>query len=352
MEFSFPESALKLIGMSLLCMFLPLTAATYHFFRRRRRKVEINRIFKILKIDEKQKKAYEDEKPGPYLLWAVAYITVVSFVGLMLIFMSSEFKIDEFPIVKIGALEFPAKGSRLVFGMAFLGAYMWGLHHVIRRFFVNDLFPGVYYRLSYRMGLAAITAMVVFNAYHAIRGCDGSDIVWYSNIWPALAFMIGMFPRRALHWMTSRLPIVSPESPLVPHAPLDMIEGITIHDKMRLEELEIDTCYDLATYDFVPLILKTPYSARELVSWILQAKLCVHFGEAVRELRQHGIRKIIDIEDLNTDDFNKLTSETSVTMSAFKNAQKAIEEDKEEIDRLHKAEHELSKFWEEKEQSE
>jgi hypothetical protein len=345
MEFLSQVYVLKFIGMFLLSMFMPLTAGTYFSFRRQRRKIEIDRIFDILKIDWKQREAYEDVRPGSYLFLAVAYISCVSLAGLMIIFLGPDLGLDEFPMVKIGNSWFPADGSRVVFGMAFLGAYMWGLHHVIRRFFVNDLFPGVYYRLSYRMGLAAITAMVIYNAYHALKGCNESDIGSYSNVWPALAFMIGMFPRRALHWLSTRLPIISPESPLVPHAPLDMIEGITIHDKMRLEELEIDTCYDLATYDFVPLILKTPYSARELVSWILQAKLCVHFGEAVKDLRQHGIRKITDLRELDEGALVKLMTETSVTKAALERAQKSIENDKDEINRLHKAEQELGKFW-------
>jgi predicted RecB family nuclease len=58
----------------------------------------------------------------------------------------------------------------------------------------------------------------------------------------------------------------------VPRAPLGMVEGIENHDRLRLEELGIDTCYDLATADFVPLVLRMPYSALQLIDWILQAK--------------------------------------------------------------------------------
>jgi hypothetical protein len=51
-----------------------------------------------------------------------------------------------------------------------------------------------------------------------------------------------------------------------------MVEGIDNHDSLRLAELGIDTCYDLATADFVPLVLRMPYSALQLIDWILQAK--------------------------------------------------------------------------------
>ena len=66
-----------------------------------------------------------------------------------------------------------------------------------------------------------------------------------------------------------------------------MIEGVESHDTLRMEELGIDSCYDLATADFVPLLLKTPYSARQLIDWILQAKLCVYFGDTVKDLETH-----------------------------------------------------------------
>ena len=61
-----------------------------------------------------------------------------------------------------------------------------------------------------------------------------------------------------------------------------MIEGVSGYDKMRLAELGIDSCHDLAMADFIPLVLKTSYGPRELADWILQAKLCVYCGEAVR----------------------------------------------------------------------
>jgi Endonuclease I len=36
----------------------------------------------------------------------------------------------------------------------------------------------------------------------------------------------------------------------VRRAPLEIVEGIEFHDSLRLEELGIDTCYDLATSDY------------------------------------------------------------------------------------------------------
>jgi hypothetical protein len=128
-------SASKMIVLMVLDLLLPLTALTYYVFRRRRRTYEVERIFAILHIDPAYQRAYADENAGYYYLWAVAYASVVASLGLMLLFLGPELGVDEFPRVQFGTktatateiLGFPQQGSRLVVGMAFLGAYLWGL---------------------------------------------------------------------------------------------------------------------------------------------------------------------------------------------------------------------------------
>ena len=131
---------------------------------------------------------------------------------------------------------------------------------------------------------------------------------------------------------------------------VEMIEGIETHDILRLEELGIDTCYDLGNADFIPLILKTPYSARQLIDWILQAKLCMCFGEAVKDLRQHGIRTIIELEPLTAEDIEELPLQTSVTKIALERAQKSVKDDAE-IKRLREVGQLLGRFWQSEEES-
>lgn len=370
----------KLIGMGVLYLFLPFTALSYCFSRRRRRIAEVTRILKILKLDTDPdySKACKPEQLVCYF-WAVAYASFVTFVGLTLLFLATEigFPKGEFPHVRLGGVDFaqegsrpvpvppsaeeakltgeafPQKGSRLVFGMAFLGAYIWGLQHVFRRYSLNDLTSSVYYGFSMRMILAAIIALVIYNAYTALAGSGDSKGGITANVWPAMAFLIGMFPQRGLRWLTEKFPMLSPESdPSVREAPLEMIEGIEIHDIMRLEEVGIDTCYDLATADFVPLVLKTPYSARQLIDWILQAKLCAYFGEAVKDLRLHGIRTVIDLYTLDQgrDKIEELAKATTVTKLALECACMSVkkEEESNEIKRLRKAGQLLGRFCEDK----
>jgi hypothetical protein len=103
--------------------------------------------------------------------------------------------------------------------------------------------------------------------------------------------------------------------------------------------------YDLATADFVPLMLKTPYSARQLIDWMLQAKLCVYFGDAVKHLRVQGFRTVIDLAQLTPKEIEALAAETALTKSALEHAQQSVTHEAAELERLREAGQVLGTFW-------
>jgi len=330
-----PLVQFKLFVVAVLYIFVPLTALTYYFSRRKRRIIEVERVLTLLNIDPTYRKAHDPDMLSSYA-WAVGYFSAVAALGLTLLFFSREAGLanGEFPVVPLGDAEFPQNGSRIVFAMAFFGAYFSSLQHVFRRYASNDLSPAVYYGSSMRMLLAGMTALIIYNAYSALAGAGDSNGGITATIWPALAFLIGVFPQRGLRWLTDRAPMLSPPGdPSVRQTPLEMLEGVESHDVLRLEELGIDSCYDLAMADFVPLLLKTPYSARQLIDWILQAKLCVYFGDTVKDLRRIGIRTVIDLESLTPPEIESLPAETSVTATVLLRAHEAVKNNPE-IDRL------------------
>lgn len=309
----------KLLVAGVLYIFLPLTALTYSFSRRQRRVIEVNRILAMLNVDPEYAKAYLPETLSAYI-WAVGYASIIACIGLAVLFFSKEIGLmdGEFPTVVLADVEFPQKGSRIVFAMAFLGVYLSGLQHIYRRYSLNDLSPTLYYGFSMRVILAAVVAMIIYNAYSALAGGGSSDGGITGNIWPALAFLIGIFPQRGMRWLSDKIPMLGQTTdPTVRPAPLEMIEGVETHDVMRLDELGIDTCYDLASADFVPLLLRTPYSARQLIDWILQAKLCVYFGDDVKELRRFGIKTVVDLDALTPQEIDTLPDETRVTANVL-----------------------------------
>jgi hypothetical protein len=336
----------KLLVAIVLYLFLPLAALTYYFSTRKRRAMEVERTLAILAVEQSYAKAYRPDTTTNYV-WAVGYASVISWIGLVLLFFSSEIGLlnGEFPTVMLAGVDFPHEGSRVVFAMAFLGAYLSGLQHIYRRYAAGDLSPAVYFGFSMRMIFAAVVVVVVYNAFSALSGGVGSDGGITANIWPALAFLMGIFPERGMRYLTDKVPLLSQgNDTTVRPAPLEMIEGIESHDILRLEEIGVDTCYDLATADFVPLLLKTPYSARQLIDWILQAKLCVHVGAGVKDLRQLGIRTVVDLEPLTPEEVEALPQNTSVTASALGRAIAAAR-NSSEIARLREAGQLLGMFW-------
>ena len=339
-------AAFKLFVAIVLYLFLPLTAAAYFFSRRQRRVIEVDRMLAILNIDPAYAKAYAPDGLAAYLL-GVAYASIIACIGLALLFFSREIGMvnGDFPTVTMSTVEFPQPGSRIVFAMAFLGVYLSGLQHIYRRYALGDLSPTLYYGFSMRVIYAAVVAMVIYNAYSALSGGDSADGGITANIWPALAFLIGIFPQRGMRFLSDRVPMLGQQNdPSVRPAPLEMIEGIEAHDILRFEELGVDTCYDLATADFVPLLLKTPYSGRQLIDWILQAKLCVYFGDGVKDLRRFGIRTLVDLDALSPEEIETLPHDTVVTNNVLNRAITSVRTSSE-IARLREVGQLLGIFW-------
>ncbi|MDX2505763.1 MAG: hypothetical protein QNL62_14980 [Gammaproteobacteria bacterium] len=355
----------RILTITLLVLILPLCAITYYFFRLGQRKVEINRMLNILDITSKYREIYNFDIHRSHFASSVLFAMGISVIGLCALFLGTELKLAETPNLLLSGLMISAKtdppcikpecliayqqGALFVYGIGFISAYLWGLKTIFRRYMMNDLLPATFFRFGIRMIFASIIALLI---YHAVGGFDGVKAA-SGGITPSrdgllllLVFLVGMFPQRGIKWMTTRVKMLTTyKHPSVRTLPLEMIEGMTAFDKERLEELSIDSCYDLATADFIPLFLKTPYCSRELIDWILQAKLCVKFGDAVGVLRQQGFRHITDLEDLNQDYLEQLAKDTSLNLSSLQRAcQESVSD--QNIARLKKAAELLGKYWE------
>jgi hypothetical protein len=320
----FDAFTIKMLALAVIYLFLPLSALTYYSFRRHRHLTKVERILRVLAVDERDRASFDITDSGLHLLLAVTYSSIVSVVGLAAL-MFNEHVEKSLGLVAANAadaaLSFPVDDSLLMLGMAFLGAYLWGIQYVFRRYMADDLNPGVFYGLSMRMLLAGALAVIIFNAYEALAGGGESSRGVGRTMWPTLAFVLGMFPQQGLNWLREKIPMFSPQKdPSVRTLPLEMIEGISIHDRLRLEERGIDSCHNLATTDFVPLAISTPYSARTLIDWMLQAKLCIYCGDAMRDLRAYGIRTVVDLEGMTPEQMDVLAQETSVTRPALEQA--------------------------------
>jgi hypothetical protein len=337
---------LKLIAVIVLSLFFPLLAFSFHFFRKERRKVELQRIATKLNLEGEAAyiEMFMDIRTGPYFCLAAGISWLITVMGLLVLFLGEKLGIDTLEPFTLGNQKFPIEGSRLIFGMAFLGAYFWGVQYVFRRYVLNDLIPGVFFNLAIRMLLASTLALLVFNAFSSSEGNSAAGATIDMSLWPAVAFLIGTFPQRGLHWLASRVPMLATKPDAsVRVMPVDMIEGIEGYDKMRLHELGIDSCHDLASADFIPLVLKTSYGAREVTDWILQAKLCIYCGQAVADLRQQGIRGIVELADLDDEQILDLSKKTAASELSLRRARDLVAKDPD-IQRLQMVAGKLSEF--------
>ncbi len=365
------EFATKISLLVSFVIFIPISAGCYFFSRNTQRSSEVQRYLEILKI--KNTELFQRQHPVISLSVAVFFLTILTicFWGLVLfgedsgLTKTSNYLLGGANTIGLDASKDAAKinlyqsGALLTFNMAFLGAYLWGIQHISRRYSMNDLIPTAYYNVGIRMIFATILALIFYHLSNitpdilvSVTGNSTDNespekAVTNSThmLMPIIAFLIGLFPQRGLKWLTEKFSIFTQQKdPTVRDLPLEMIEGITMYDRVRLQELGIDSCYDLAHTDYIPYLFKSPYSPRILINWILQAKLCLYFGEHVKDLREHGIHTAWQLKNYDEEELKALVKTTSLTEDTLMIAKEQITQDKE-IERLIEAQLELSQYW-------
>lgn len=325
----------RLILIVILMLFIPFTAMSFYFIRRDVRRRELRENCRALGLDyEHYYQIYKRETREAHFLYAVCFTSVITMLGLTAIFLGKELRLDEganlllmgvFTGEDPSRIEAAQTGPLLFFGMAFLGAYLWGLQNILHRYFTNDLVPGVYYGLGTRMIFSAIIALII---YHLLPDAGSGEEELGSGLLPALAFLIGMFPQRALQYMTEKVNVLSrPTDIRNRELPLELIQGISVSDKLRLKEEGLESCYDLANSDFIQLLFTTPFQPLELVDWQLQARLVLFFGDSVDELRVHGVRTISELKLIDDATAQELAEKTHATKTAIDIARRRAKAD-------------------------
>lgn len=367
------EFATKISLLVSFVIFIPISAACYFFSRNTQRNSEVQRYLEILKI--KNTELFQRQHPVISLSVAVFFLTLlmVCFWGLVLFGEDSGLTktsnyllggaatigLDECKDKDAAIIDLYQSGALLTFNMAFLGAYLWGIQHISRRYSMNDLIPTAYYNVGIRMIFAGILALVFYHLSTITPDILASVLGNNADpetsekaatnsthmLMPVIAFLIGMFPQRGLKWLTEKFTMFTQQKdPTVRDLPLEMIEGITMYDRVRLQELGIDSCYDLAHTDYIPYLFKSPYSPRILINWILQAKLCLYFGEHVKDLREHGIHTVWQLKNYDEEGLKALVKTTSLTEDTLMMVKGQIMQD-QEIERLIEAQLKLSQYW-------
>lgn len=185
--------------------------------------------------------------------------------------------------------------------LGFLGAYVFCLNVVYRRYTTRDLEPHVY--LSCAVGLIA---GMIFNyvAFTAITSVATTSPEGFTGVGAGaaaiLAFSLGYFPNLAIRWFgrISRTSVHERQR-RSDALPLALIDGISELHESRLQDAGIDNVQNLAAVDIRAMVEKTPFSAHQIVEWVDQAVLYLYVdpGE-IESFRKAGVRSVSDFRDI------------------------------------------------------
>jgi hypothetical protein len=192
--------------------------------------------------------------------------------------------------------------------IAFVGSFLFALTFLVRAIANYDLAPLTFFRVTLNMLLAMTTATILWRAVpdllpdfvsgkRAGAGGDQLGIVWYGA-----AFLIGFFPDLGLALLVKRipLPLKQTRDDLLKQcavASVEIIDGIDLWKRLRLEEMDIVDVQNLAAINPILLLIETPYGFYECFDWVAQAQLCTIAGpDRFIELRRRHVRTVIDFE--------------------------------------------------------
>ncbi|MGH1483587.1 MAG: hypothetical protein ACRBM6_33680 [Geminicoccales bacterium] len=191
--------------------------------------------------------------------------------------------------------------SLTVMSLAFLGAFVWSAHNIIRRYINYDLMPVEYYHTTLRLILAPLLALMLSFMVSA----GAAD--WGTNVLPVVAFMTGLIPAAVLFFLQDWfVRLLKSYGFHAHHLPLSMIEGLNRFHEVRLSEAGIDNAQNLANADLVEIGLATPYPLEQLLDWLDQARLYVHLRDSLTVARDHRVRTASDLIALDAENLEHL----------------------------------------------
>lgn len=290
LEVLFPNLYFQCFLMLILSSIFPISALAYQIFQRGKRYQELKEDFDLLGFQQstdqstvKLKDKYE--RPAyKILLSSVAQFilpVLLTILGSLFIFVRS----DEIII--------------LALGYGFLGAYLFSIQLIYRRYTTVDLQPSVYMlcTLTLISGFAFnYTAFTIISRLGTGNDPEGVE----AGVIAIVAFSLGYFPTLAIRWFNqianSALGINQQQTNSLP---LSVIDGISQYHETRLRDEGIDNVQNLASVKIDDLLLKTRFNAQQVLEWIDQAILHTYIDPGtIQSFRRGGVRKISDFHDL------------------------------------------------------
>lgn len=182
----------------------------------------------------------------------------------------------------------------------FLGAYVFCVQLIYRRYTTLDLKPSIYMQCTATLLAGFAFNYVAFEAIGHITG-QNENITGISAAFTGIvAFSLGYFPGFAIRWFNHiAYKALGSSSDRTDTLPLTYIEGLSDFHEVRLRDEGIDNVQNLASASIEDLIINTPFNTLQIVDWIDQAVLRLYVTQDEADaFRRGGIRGISDFRNL------------------------------------------------------
>lgn len=316
---------------------VPLSALSYVLIQRKKKNEKIKNINEITssRFQGRISIYHNDEitvrSAYDYVI-PVLLATIVAAGGLYATFLVGRGEAGGSPFIlghyfgEIDGANDPLLISLVAIAWSFMGAFTFALQNIFLRYASFDLFPRVYYDFVIRVIYAVSLALLIRFIFEDFAA---------TSVAPAVFFIVGAFPERGLVYIehhVSRIPGFSEAQERVANNyPLSMIEGLSLMHRSRLKELGIDNVQNLASSDYVELLVRTPFNPETIASWVGEAKLIHIFGERAALLNNVGINDVFSFKLAyeNKDiDLDTIAETTTIDKTSLEIAYQTIAADK------------------------
>jgi len=203
-------------------------------------------------------KATEDSRVKTGTFFPVVLATLVFALGWTAVLWTGTF-LETTPTRAVDMLAF-----------GFLGAYLFDIQMLARRFFQSDLKPSAYASAVLRIVVVLIIVLVMHQLPVFGDGSRQNEAV--------VAFVLGLFPLVGLQALNRLVAVVLRSSvPTLQSAyPLSDLEGLNVWYEARLMEEGIEDMQNLVSANMVDVLLHTRVPVGRLIDWCDQAQLYLH----------------------------------------------------------------------------
>jgi tetratricopeptide (TPR) repeat protein len=252
----------EIILVTVLVGFFPISYLAFEVRAGKHKDRLVSRI-NILGFSDKREqdlweKLYRQLNPPQEYILFVGMVVLISLFGFAMLRFSFT-----------GSLEDLVEHSFLqTMFYSFLGAYVFSIYNLSRRYVTYDMSPGVYLQSAVLM--VTVIAVGYIASFYLFQ--QGDTPLIPSPVIPIIAFLIGYIPEsgiRFLNTLSGRFLDLGKRNELN----LGDINGISIWHETRLRESGVDNIQNLAAMDIRQLLLTSRYSMPQVIHWVDQAIL-------------------------------------------------------------------------------